>query len=57
MKREMLEQKYCNYCKKITPHRVIDNTVNKEGTGRKLICTRCGSARLGEIQGFDAALM
>lgn len=53
----MLDQKYCDYCKKRTPHQVIDPTVNKEGTGGDLKCTVCGSARLGTIQGFDASLM
>lgn len=51
------ELKYCAYCKKQTPHKVLDSRTNAEGTGRKLICTKCGSARMGEIQGFDAALM
>ena len=51
------EMKYCSFCKKQTPHQVVDPRVNKEGTGRQLKCTKCGSSRLGEIQGFDAALM
>jgi transcription elongation factor Elf1 len=51
------EMKYCPFCKKQTPHKVVDPCVNKEGTGRDLRCTKCGSSRLGEIQGFDAALM
>ena len=54
---DRLENKYCAYCKAVTPHKVVDDTVNREGTGRRLVCTRCGSARLAEIQGFDAALM
>ena len=51
------EMKYCPFCKKQTPHKVIDPRVSKEGTGRQLRCIGCGSSRLGEIQGFDAALM
>ena len=54
---EKTELKYCGYCKKQTPHRVVDSRTDGKGTGRKLTCTVCGSARLGEIQGFDAALM
>lgn len=47
---------YCEYCKEIKPHRIVNNTyVN--GTGGHLICTECGSSRLDTIQGFDAALM
>ena len=49
--------KYCAYCRKQTPHRVVDSHINKAGAGQDLICTKCGSARLGQIQGFDAALM
>lgn len=52
-----LEMKYCSYCKKQTPHKVVDTKTDGHGTGRDLRCTKCGSARLGEIQGFDAALM
>ena len=51
------EPKYCAYCKKQTPHRVVNPQTDGHGTGRDLRCTVCGSARLGEIQGFDAALM
>jgi len=51
------EMKYCAYCKNLTPHTVVNPKTNKEGTGRELRCTKCGSARMGEIQGFDAALM
>ena len=54
---EKVETKYCAYCKKQTPHKVVDSRVNKEGTGRDLRCAICGSSRMGEIQGFDAALM
>ena len=57
MANENTEMKYCAYCKKQTLHKVVDACTNKDGTGRKLVCTKCGSARLGEIQGFDAALM
>jgi len=49
--------KYCAYCKKQTPHKVVSNQTDGKGTGRILQCTKCGSTRLGEIQGFDAALM
>jgi transcription elongation factor Elf1 len=49
--------KYCAYCKAQTPHQVVDATTNKEGTGGSLVCKKCGSSRLGTIQGFDAALM
>ena len=48
---------YCDYCKKQTPHEVVDAATNKAGTGGKRICQVCGSARLGTIQGYDAALM
>lgn len=48
---------YCAYCKARTPHQVKDATVNREGTGGSLVCKKCGSARLGTIQGFDASLM
>ena len=51
------EPKYCAYCKKQTPHKVVNPQTDGHGTGRDLRCTVCGSARLGEIQGFDAALM
>ena len=54
---ERTELKYCSYCKKQTPHKVVDSRTDGRGTGRNLRCTRCGSARIGEIQGFDAALM
>ncbi|GEM_PF-6109985 len=54
---EATEMKYCAYCRKQTPHKVINPKTDGKGTGRELHCTRCGSARLGEIQGFDAALM
>lgn len=47
---------YCEYCKKVQPHRIVDNT-HVNGTGGILICTECGSSRLDTIQGFDAALM
>lgn len=56
-KPERTVEKYCNYCKAMTPHRVKDTYVNREGTGGDLVCVKCGSARLGTIQGFDAALM
>jgi len=49
--------KYCAYCKQMTLHEVVDSRTNGHGTGRDLRCTKCGSSRLGEIQGFDAALM
>jgi len=51
------ELKYCAYCKKQTPHKVVSDKTDGKGTGRDLRCTVCGSARIGEIQGFDAALM
>jgi len=51
------ELKYCVYCKKQTPHQVVSEKTDGKGTGRDLRCTVCGSARMGEIQGFDAALM
>jgi len=51
------ELKYCAYCKQMTLHEVVDSRTNGHGTGRDLRCTKCGSSRLGEIQGFDAALM
>ena len=47
---------YCPYCKRQTPHKCW-SLPNKEGTGGKLTCSKCGSARLDQIQGFDAALM
>ena len=50
------KQAYCAYCKRVTPHEA-PSAPNKEGTGGKLICKRCGSARIETIQGFDAALM
>ena len=51
------ELKYCAYCRKQTPHKVVNTQTDGKGIGRDLRCTRCGSARMGEIQGFDAALM
>ena len=48
---------YCGYCKKQTEHRLVEGTYNKEGTGGDLRCSKCGSARLHTIQGFDASLM
>jgi len=51
------ELKYCAYCKGRTLHQVVSEKTDGKGTGRDLRCTVCGSARLGEIQGFDAALM
>ena len=51
------ELKYCTYCKGRTLHIVVNNKTDGKGTGRDLRCNVCGSARLGEIQGFDAALM
>ncbi len=51
------ELKYCAYCKGRTLHQVVSEKTDGKGTGRDLTCTVCGSARLGEIQGFDAALM
>ena len=47
---------YCSYCKRQTVHE-IHSLPNKEGTGGKLVCSVCGSARLDTIQGFDASLM
>ena len=55
--KQTMEMKYCPYCRKQTPHKVVDNRTDGKGTGRALRCTKCGSARLGEIQGFDAYLM
>ena len=55
--KDRTELKYCSYCRKQTPHKVVDWGSDGKGTGRDLRCTKCGSARLGEIQGFDAALM
>lgn len=54
---ESIEIKYCAYCRKQTPHIVVNPKTDGTGTGRELHCTKCGSSRLGEIQGFDAALM
>jgi len=51
------EIKYCAYCKGRTLHKVVSEKTDGKGTGRDLRCTVCGSARLGEIQGFDASLM
>ena len=51
-----MKQSYCAYCKRVTPHKVWSHP-NKEGTGGKLTCAQCGSARMDTIQGFDAALM
>ena len=53
---EYLKITYCGYCKRQTPHKVLSQP-NKEGTGGELICSKCGSARISQIQGFDAALM
>lgn len=50
------KQGYCAYCKKVTPHKIW-SLPNKEGTGGKLTCAQCGSARMDTIQGFNAALM
>ena len=51
------ELKYCAYCQGQTLHKVVSDKTDGKGTGRDLRCTVCGSARIGEIQGFDAALM
>jgi hypothetical protein len=51
-----IKNAYCGYCKRVTPHKVW-STPNQEGTGGKLTCAKCGSARIDTIQGFDAALM
>ena len=51
------ELKYCACCKGRTLHQVVSRKTDGKGTGRDLKCTVCGSARMGEIQGFDAALM
>jgi len=48
---------YCGCCKKETPHEVLSSVKNKDGTGGDLKCTKCGSRRLGTIQGFNAELM
>jgi transposase-like protein len=48
---------YCNYCKAYTDHEVVNAYVNKEGTGTDSRCMKCGSSRLGTIQGFNANLM
>ena len=50
-------EKYCEYCKKMTPHAMVDKRTDGRGTGGDLRCSVCGSARLSTIQGFDAALM
>ena len=47
---------YCAYCKSQTEHKVWSLPDGK-GTGGKLTCVKCDSARLDQIQGFDAALM
>ena len=52
----LLKKAYCAYCKRQTDHKVL-SLPNREGTGGKLVCTKCGSARMDTIQGFDAALM
>ncbi len=57
MKKTETKQAYCNYCKRETPHRIIDARKSKDGTGGDLRCTVCGSARLDTIQGFNANLM
>jgi len=50
-------KRYCNYCQKETPHKVVDPNKSKDGTGGDIRCTVCGSARLDTIQGFNANLM
>jgi len=57
MAQDRTELKYCAYCRKQTQHKVVNPKTDGKGTGRDLRCTECGSARMGEIQGFDAALM
>lgn len=57
MEKDKTEFKYCGYCKVQTLHKVANAKTDGKGTGRTLICCVCGSSRLGEIQGFDAALM
>ncbi len=52
-----IKQAYCNYCKRETPHRIVDRRYSKDGTGGALRCSVCGSARLDTIQGFNASLM
>jgi len=51
------KEDYCSYCKKNTEHEIECSDINQEGTGGKLICIKCGSARLDKIQGMNAALM
>jgi ribosomal protein L44E len=47
---------YCSYCRRQTDHKIL-SLPNREGTGGKLVCTKCGSTRVDTIQDFDAALM
>ena len=56
MDREPTKKAYCAYCKKQADHKVL-SLPNREGTGGKLVCIKCGSARIDTIQGFNAALM
>ena len=37
---EQTEMKYCPYCRKQTPHRVVDSRTDGKGTGRDLRCTK-----------------
>jgi len=48
---------YCAYCKKQTPHNVVKKGGSTDAGQDDLRCTKCGSARLHKIQGFDAELM
>ena len=52
----LLKKAYCSDCKRQTDHKVLSQP-NREGTGGKLVCIKCESARMDTIQGFDAALM
>jgi hypothetical protein len=51
------KEDYCSCCKKNTIHEIENMDKNEEGTGGKLICSKCGSCRMDTIQGFNAALM
>jgi len=50
--KKKIRNRWCNYCKKETPHVVSGNNGNESG-----ICQICGSSGMTKIQGFNANLM
>ena len=55
--RKPVKVTYCAYCRKRTEHTIEGSQTDGHGTGGELMCSKCGSVRLGTIQGIDASLM